>query len=67
MTALIAVSAFYLGMVAQYLIGKALRRLRRQTVVLRTPSGWRDVKLLPPEDIAEGTLRWQEALGVWEN
>jgi len=67
MNALLTVIAFYLGMLAQYLIYKGLMRLRRQTVAFHTVSGWRQVELCPPEDIAEATLLWQQAIGGWEN
>ena len=67
MTALIAATSFYAGMAFWYFVSKGLRRLNRQTVMLHTPHGWREVRLVAPEDIAEAELRWQEAIGIWRN
>lgn len=67
MNALLTVIAFYLGMLTQYLIYRGIMRLRRQSLTFRTPQGWHEIQLFPPEDLAEATLLWQQAIGGWEN
>ncbi len=67
MNVLLIVISFYLGMLMQYLIYMGVMRLRRQTVALHTPEGWRKVDLHPAEDIAEAELLWQQAIGAWRN
>ena len=67
MTALIAVTSFYAGMIFWHFVLKGLRRLKGQSIALHTPAGWREIELVPPEDIVEAELRWQEAIGVREN
>ena len=67
MNALLIVISFYLGMLMQYLIYAGVIRLRRQNVAVHTANGWREVELVPAKDIAEATLLWQRAAGVWRN